>query len=80
MKPPEQTLHAVRALLSERSTVAKWLGIEALAAMKSAVDAPQIAALATSRERLSGYWGERVQGKEDPTLGQRAKELASALK
>lgn len=82
MTPAEQVLRALRALLPEprSSTVAKWLAIEALAAMKSVDDAPQIAALATSRERLSGYWGERVQGKEDPTLGQRAKELASALK
>ena len=53
-------------------------GIEALAAMKSTDDAPAIAALGTSRERLVGYWGEE-QGRDDPTLGQRAKELAASL-
>lgn len=79
VSPHDQARAAARTLLADRSTLAKWLAIEALAAMKSVDDAPRIAALATSRERLSGYWGERVQGKEDPTLGQRAKELASAL-
>ena len=42
-------------------------------------DASRIAALANSRERLIGYWGERGEGKEDPTLGQRARQLAAEL-
>jgi hypothetical protein len=53
--------------------------MEALAAMKSTDDVPRIASLAKHRERLTGYWGERVQGKADPTLGQRAAELSAAL-
>ena len=52
---------------------------EALAAMKATEDAPKIAALASSRERLIGYWGERGEGKEDPTLGQVARQLSAAL-
>ncbi len=79
MSPRDQAQAAARELLSDRSTVAKWVGMEALAAMKATDDAPRIAALARNRERLIGYWGERGDGKEDPTLGQRAKELSVAL-
>jgi hypothetical protein len=79
MTPHDQAQAAARALLGERSTLAKWVGMEALAAMKSTDDAPRIAALATNRQRLIGYWGERGEGKEDPTLGQVARELSAAL-
>jgi len=79
MTPRDQAQAAARTLLSERSTVAKWIGMEALAAMKATGDAPEVAALASSRERLIGYWGERGDGKEDPTLGQRARELSALL-
>ncbi|HEX7838713.1 MAG TPA: hypothetical protein VF469_14655 [Kofleriaceae bacterium] len=79
MTPRDQAQAAARALLAEPSTVAKWVGMEALAAMKATDDASRIAALAGSRERLVGYWGEQVEGREDPTLGQRARELASQL-
>jgi hypothetical protein len=79
MSPRDQALAAARTLLADRSTVAKWVGMETLAAMKATEDAPRIAALATSRERLVGFWGERGEGKEDPTLGQRAKQLAAEL-
>ena len=47
--------------------------------MKSTEDAPKIAALASRRERLVGYWGERGEGKSDPTLGQRAREISAQL-
>ena len=47
--------------------------------MKATEDAPRIAALASSRERLIGYWGERGEGKPDPTLGQRAREISTQL-
>jgi hypothetical protein len=54
--------------------------MESLAAMKSTEDAPKIAALASNKEKLAGYWGEQSdEHKEDPTLGQRAKELAEQL-
>jgi hypothetical protein len=79
MTPRDQVQTAARALLGEHSTVARWVGMEALAAMKSTEDAPRIAALANNRERLIGYWGERGEGKEDPTLGQRARQLAGEL-
>jgi len=79
MSPRDQAQAAARTLLSERSTVAKWIGMETLAAMKATGDAAEVAALASSRERLIGYWGERADGKEDPTLGQRAKELSALL-
>jgi hypothetical protein len=78
MSPRDQVLGALRSLLGEKSTVARWVAIEGLAAMKSTDDAPAIAALGTSHERLVGYWGDE-QGKDDPTLGQRAKELAASL-
>lgn len=79
MSPRDQAQAAARALLGETSTVARWVGIEALAAMNATDDAARIAALAGSRERLVGYWGERAEGREDPTLGQRARELATQL-
>ncbi|HEX2689007.1 MAG TPA: hypothetical protein VHN14_20435 [Kofleriaceae bacterium] len=79
MKPQDQAQAAARTLLSDKSTVAKWVAMEALAAMKATDDAPSVAALASSRERLIGYWGEQAEGKEDPTLGQRAKELSVTL-
>ena len=80
LTPPDQVKAVLRELLQEKSTVARWVAIEALAAMKSTEDAPKIAALGNSRDRLVGYWGERnPEGKPDPTLGQRAKELAAQL-
>jgi hypothetical protein len=78
MTPRDQALAAARALIAEKSTIARWVGIEALAAMKSTDDAAAIAGLGSSRERLVGYWGEQP-GKQDPTLGERARELAAAL-
>jgi hypothetical protein len=80
MTPRDQVQAAARTLLTDRSTVAKWIGMEALTAMKSTDDAAGIAALAGSRERLVGYWGERAEGREDPTLGQRARELSTELR
>jgi hypothetical protein len=66
--------------LGDKSTVARWVAIEALAAMKSVEDAPKIAALSGSKDKLVGYWGERnPENKPDPTLGQRAKELSEQL-
>jgi hypothetical protein len=56
-----------------------WVGIEALGAMKASDDAPRVAALASRRETLVGYWGQRGQGKPDPTLGQRAREISAQL-
>lgn len=79
MTPRDQVLAAARSLLDDSSTVARWVGIEALGAMKSTEDAPRIAALASRKERLTGFWGERSEGKPDPTLGQRAREISTQL-
>jgi hypothetical protein len=79
MTPRDQVQAAARSLLTETSTVARWVGIEVLAAMKASEDAPRIAALSSSRERLVGYWGDDSEGREDPTLGQRARELSTQL-
>ena len=79
MSPRDQAQAAARTLLGDKSTVARWVGMEALTAMKSTEDAKAIAGLSSSRDRLVGFWGERAEGKDDPTLGQRAKELAAEL-
>ena len=80
LTPPDQAKAQLRELLNDRSTVARWVAIEALAAMKSVEDAPKIAALSGSKDKLVGYWGERnPENKPDPTLGQRAKELSEQL-
>ncbi len=79
MTPRDQVLAAARTLLADKSTLAKWVGMETLVAMKSAEDAAAIGGLSSSRERLAGYWGEAAEGKVDPTLGQRAKELVGEL-
>jgi hypothetical protein len=79
MRPRDQALAGARALLALPSTLAKWVGIEALGAMKATEDAPRIAALASSHERLAGYWGERGEGRPEPTLGQRAREISTGL-
>jgi hypothetical protein len=77
LAPRDEVQAALRPLLEDRGTVVKWLAIEGLAAIKSVEDAPRIAALSRKTERLTGYWGET--GKQDPTLGQRARELADQL-
>jgi hypothetical protein len=77
LTPRDEVQANLRPLLDDKSTVVRWLAMEALAAIKSSEDAPRIAALSSRTERLTGYWGET--GKPDPTLGQRAKELAEQL-
>jgi len=78
MSPRAEVLAALRELLGDKKWVVRWVAIEALAAMKSVEDAPRIAAMGKASDRLVGYWGEG-SGKEDPTLGQRAKELSEKL-
>jgi hypothetical protein len=84
MPPPAQVLAILRSLLAEPGRIPRWVAIEGLAAMKSAADAPAMAAVSSS-EKLVGYWGDQSDvdpknRKADPTLGQRAKELAATLK
>jgi hypothetical protein len=80
LTPPDQVKAALRELLGDKGLLPRWVAIEALAAMKSTEDAPKIAALSGAKDKLVGYWGERnPENKPDPTLGQRAKELAEQL-
>ncbi|MGE0395664.1 MAG: HEAT repeat domain-containing protein [Kofleriaceae bacterium] len=84
LTPRDKVLAALRELLADKSWVSRWVAIEALAKMKSVEDAPKIAALSGSKDKLVGYWGDQsaVEPKDrktDPTLGQRAKELADGL-
>jgi len=66
----DRALAGARALLAAPSTVAKWVGIEALGAMKATEDAPRIAALASSRERLGRLLGgSAAEGRPDPYPG-----------
>ncbi|MDB4959192.1 MAG: hypothetical protein JWO36_6761 [Myxococcales bacterium] len=78
MSPRPAVLAAVRPLLDDRKPIVRWVAIETLAVMKSVEDAPKIAALSSSGDRLAGYWGPGSD-KPDPTLGQRAKELSAQL-
>lgn len=82
--PREEVLAALRTLVADPSWVARWIAIEALAAMKSKEDIERIRGLSGDTTKLTGYWGRQddvpaKDRKKDPTLGQRAKELATAL-
>ncbi|HEY4182529.1 MAG TPA: hypothetical protein VGM90_37110 [Kofleriaceae bacterium] len=76
-----ETLTALRQALGEKSVIGRWMAIESLARMKSTEDQSKIAALSSSKEKLVGYWGDQSGGtvKPDPTLGDRAKELADLV-
>jgi hypothetical protein len=84
MGPRDQVQGQLRELLGDKGKVSKWVAIEALAAMKSVEDRPRIEALAGEKEKLVGYFGDQSgrdpkDRKTDPSLGQRAKELAVQL-
>lgn len=83
MKPRAPALQAVRELLADRGWVARWVAVEALAAMESKEDIHRLEAV-TSRDRLVGYWGDQSEldpkeRKPEPTLAERARELAARL-
>jgi hypothetical protein len=83
MSPRAEVIANLRDLLAEKGRMSRWVAIEGLAAVKSTEDAPRLAALSSS-DKLIGYWGDQSRvdpkdRKQDPTLGQRAKELAEAL-
>ena len=82
LSPREPVIAALRPLLTSKSWVARWIAIESLAAMKSTEDGPKLRAMANDRAPLQGYWGDQSGAKPkkpDPTLGQRAAELAKSL-
>lgn len=74
MTPKDAVLKDLHELLDSKRTLDKWVAIEALAAMKIPDETAKIAAV-HGNEKLTGYWGDAT--KADPTLGQRAQELAS---
>jgi HEAT repeat protein len=81
--PRDQALAAVRELLNDPGRVPRWVAIEALAAMRSTDDVPRLLAV-KANDRLVGFWGDQSgvdpkSRKPEPTLAQRAKELAEQL-
>ncbi len=83
MTPREQVIADLRDLLNNKSRMARWVAVETLAAMKSVEDKSRIASV-KGGERLVGFWGDQSgmaakDRKPDPTLSQRAKELAATL-
>jgi hypothetical protein len=78
LEPRDQVLVELRDLLGDKSRIARWIAVETLAAMKSVEDAAKIASVKGRGDKLTGYWGDG-SGKPEPTLGQRAKELAAQL-
>ena len=84
LTPRAAVLEGLRGLLAEKDRMSRWVAAEALVLMKSVEDAPKIAALSGAKDKLVGFWGDQSDKdpkdrKEDPTLGQRAKDLAEAL-
>ena len=79
LTPRDQVLATLRQLLEDKSVVARWTAVETLGMMKSVEDKAKIEKLSTVKDRLVGYWGNNGEGKQDPTLGQRAKEVADQL-
>lgn len=84
LTPRDQVQAQLRELLADKGRVTRWVAMEALVAMKSVEDAPRIAALGGAKDKLVGFFGDQsrkpeADRKTDPTLGQRAKELAARL-
>ena len=84
-EPKEETLAALRELLGGGSWVGRWIAIEGLGVLKSAADKDGILKLAGDKTKLAGYWGSSQADvavkdqKPEPTLGQRATEIAAGL-
>jgi hypothetical protein len=81
MSPKDQVVAALHELTNSKRTLDRWVAIESLAQMKIPDETAKIASVKGS-EKLTGYWGDQSgldakDRKEDPTLGQRAQELAS---
>jgi len=84
LQPKDQVLAETRKLLDSTSWVSRWIAVESLAAMKSKDDLAAIQKLQTDKAPLTGYWGDQSdvdpkEKKKDPTLGERATEVAKAL-
>lgn len=78
-------IEAARGLLASRSWVARWIAIETLGVLKAKGDVERVAALGKDKARLVGFWGDQseqpaAKRKPEPTLGQRAAEIAQSLR
>jgi hypothetical protein len=76
---------AARDLTGHASWVARWVGVEALAALGAKGEVARLTGLAGDKVKLVGYWGDqsgvpKKDQKPTPTLGQRAAELAERLR
>ena len=75
---------AARPMLTNRSWVTRWIAAETLGQLGTKADADLVAKLGRDSARLDGYWGDdglpAKQRKPTPTLGQRATEIAAALR
>lgn len=81
----DELVAAARAMLASRSWVARWIAVESLGALQAKSDADQVSKLAADKTRLVGFWGDqkdvpKAERKADPTLGQRASEIAATLR
>jgi hypothetical protein len=79
MTPKAEVLATVRELLDDHRTVVRWVAAETLGMMKSTEDVSRLTALEKSGDKLVGYWGDNADGKPEPTLGQRAKEIVAEI-
>ncbi len=81
---------AARTLLGSRSWVGRFVGIEILARAGSKADVAKLRALAGDKTKIRGYWGPQDDSaagnkkgksdvKTDPTIGQRAAQVADLL-
>jgi hypothetical protein len=78
-------IEASRGLLGSKSWVARWIAVETLGVLSAKTEADRVAALAKDKTRLTGFWGDqeelpKAERKPEPTLGQRAAEIAAALR
>jgi hypothetical protein len=84
MEGREEVLAALRELAKREGKLARWIAIEALAAMHSTQDVALLAGMSKDRRKLVGYWGNQADvppkdRKVEPTLGERASALALEL-
>lgn len=84
LEPRGEVLAALRELAKRDSKLARWIAIEALAAMSSREDLAVLQSMTSDRGKLAGYWGNQSDvpakdRKAEPTLGERAAELIAEL-
>lgn len=80
--PPAEVAERARSLLDSDSWLARVTGVEVLGMLKlpdtAGADAERVSALSRDRTTLKGWYAEDAK-KKDPTLGQRAAEVAKEL-